>query len=78
VSVKNDREEDVQIAKGYEFEREHSGLKVEEKIEWTEQVLGVKSLSHSKQQEKRLDTAVRIVKGDFEKIRVRHFFIPES
>ena len=61
VSVTNDKEEDVEIAKGYEFERELSGVNGEEKIEWTERVLVVKSLSHGKQQEKglekRLDSA---------------------
>ena len=54
-SVKNDGGEDVQIAKGYEFERELSGFNGEEKIEWTERVLIVKSLSHGKQQEKGLE-----------------------
>ena len=67
VSVKNDKGEDVQIAKGYEFEREQSGFNGKEKIEWTERVLVVKSLSHGKQQEKglekRLETAQKKIEG---------------
>jgi transposase len=55
VSVKNDKGEDVEIARGYEFERELSGFNGEEKIEWTERVLIVKSLSHGTQQEKGLE-----------------------
>lgn len=67
VSVKNDRDKNVQIAKGYEFERELSGTNGEEKIEWTERVLVVKSLSHGKQQEKglekRLDSAQKKIEA---------------
>ena len=55
VSVANEKEKDVQIAKGYELERKHSGVKGEEKIEWIERVLVVKSLTHGKQQEKGLE-----------------------
>ena len=67
VSVNNDKEEDVEIARGYEFEREQSELKGDEEVRWTERVLVVKSLSHSKQQEKglekRLDSAQKKIEA---------------
>lgn len=63
VTVKNEKDEEIVIAKGYEFDREQSGDVDGETIEWKERVLIVKSVSHAESQakslEKRLETATQ-------------------
>jgi len=58
----NDKGEKVLVAGGYEFEREQSGLLDDQKIEWIERVLVIKSPVHAEQQtkglEKRITTAI--------------------
>ena len=56
---KNEKQETVLIARGYEFEREQSGLAGEQEMEWTERVLMVQSPTYAEQQKKGLDQRVK-------------------
>jgi len=64
---KNDREEDVLVARGYEWEREQSVSQEEEPLEWKERVLVIQSPAHAQRQatglEKRLAHAQEKIKA---------------
>ena len=55
---KNEKQEEILMARGYEFEREQSGLEEEQEMEWTERVLIIQSPTHAEQQKKGLDQRV--------------------
>lgn len=58
VTRKNEKQEVVLIARGYEFERAQSAMEGEKEREWTERVLMVQSPTVAEQQKKGLDQRV--------------------
>ena len=63
----NEKDEDILVASGYEFEREQCGFLDGKEIKWVERVLVIKSPVHAEQQtkglEKRLTTAMAKIKA---------------
>lgn len=59
VHAGNDKDEDVLISKGYEFERHQSGAMEGQEIEWTERVLVAHSPAHASRQEKGLEKRLK-------------------
>lgn len=63
----NEKDEEILVAGGYEFEREQCGFLDGKEVKWIERVLVIKSPVHAEQQakglEKRLTTAMEKIKA---------------